>query len=190
MNVNCFVSINIICKNQEVNNIINENGVPIIFYWDGKSDINNDIVNNEKFTDIIKTYLLNPNTYDKSYLSLVYINDTTNQTFNTVKKIPIQTLYKLNDTYDFCLLYLKDIFIELYKLVLKEDYKIDDDPENIDIGKIIKEIYLKIKSSNNDKISDNVLTHYILSKLNENTSLSSENKNYLINKISEIVRES
>ena len=183
----CFISINIISKHGEVNNILNAGGVPIIFYWDGESDMINDITSNENFNNIIKTYVLNKDMYDKTYLSMIYINGND---FNNTKKIQIQSLYKLDDSSEFALTYIKDIIFELYKFVFKKEYILNDDIENIDIENIIKEIFLKIKEENKDKISDDIIIHYILSKLNKYTNLNTENKQYLIDKLKNIVKES
>lgn len=189
MAANCFIAINIISKNLDVNNILNPGGIPIIFYWDGVSDIIDDIISNDNFNDIINTYILNPNQYDKSFINMIYINDTENDTYNTSKRIPIQDLYKLNDSHEFYLSYLKTSILNLYKRIFKEEYKFDDDIENIDIKNDINKIFNKIKEENPD-ILDNTIFYYILNDINENTKLNFENKRFLINKLKEIVKKS
>ena len=46
---NC-VAINIIADNK----ILNKNGVPILFYWDGKSNVIDEIKGQKVFMDFIK----------------------------------------------------------------------------------------------------------------------------------------
>ena len=187
----CFVAINIVSSELEnVNILLNDNnGFPIIFYWNGIDDIFDKISKDEKFLNIINNYVFNYDTYDKTFLKLSFIN-TGNENIYNQKEVSIQELYSLeNLNKDFMYMYLQNIVTDLYEKFFKEKYIISD-IEDLTSKDIIKDIFYKIENNDKREIVQSTIINYIRNKLNENTKLTKENKEYLINSLEDIIRES
>jgi len=187
----CFVAINIVSSELEnVNVLLNDNnGFPIIFYWNGIDDIFDKISKDEKFLNIINNYVFNYDTYDKTFLKLSFIN-TGNENIYNQKEVSIQELYSLeNLNKDFMFMYLQNIVTDLYEKFFKEKYIISD-IEDLTSKDIIKDIFYKIENNDKREILQSTIINYIRNKLNENTKLTKENKEYLINSLEDIIRES
>lgn len=187
----CFVAINIVSSELEnVNVLLNDNnGFPIIFYWNGIDDIFDKISKDEKFLNIINNYVFNYDTYDKTFLKLSFIN-TDNENIYNQKEVSIQELYSLeNLNKDFMYMYLQNIVTDLYEKFFKEKYIISD-IEDLTSKDIIKDIFYKIENNDKREILQSTIINYIRNKLNENTKLTKENKEYLINILEDIIRES
>lgn len=187
----CFVAINIVSSELEnVNVLLNDNnGFPIIFYWNGIDDIFDKISKDEKFLNIINNYVFNYDTYDKTFLKLSFIN-TGNENIYNQKEVSIQELYSLeNLNKDFMYMYLQNIVTDLYEKFFKEKYIISD-IEDLTSKDIIKDIFYKIENNDKREILQSTIINYIRNKLNENTKLTKENKEYLINSLEDIIRES
>lgn len=187
----CFVAINIVSSELEnVNVLLNDNnGFPIIFYWNGIDDIFDKISKDEKFLNIINNYVFNYDTYDKTFLKLSFIN-TSNENIYNQKEVSIQELYSLeNLNKDFMYMYLQNIVTDLYEKFFKEKYIISD-IEDLTSKDIIKDIFYKIENNDKREILQSTIINYIRNKLNENTKLTKENKEYLINSLEDIIRES
>jgi hypothetical protein len=187
----CFVAINIVSSELEnVNVLLNDNnGFPIIFYWNGIDDIFDKISKDEKFLNIINNYVFNYDTYDKTFLKLAFIN-TENENIYNQKEVSIQELYSLESlNKDFMFMYLQNIVTDLYEKFFKEKYIISD-IEDLTSKDIIKDIIHKIENNDKREILQSTIINYIRNKLNENTKLTKENKEYLINSLEDIIRES
>lgn len=187
----CFVAINIVSSELEnVNVLLNDNnGFPIIFYWNGIDDIFDKISKDEKFLNIINNYVFNYDTYDKTFLKLSFIN-TGNENIYNQKEVSIQELYSLeNLNKDFMFMYLQNIVTDLYEKFFKEKYIISN-IEDLTSKDIIKDIFYKIENNDKREILQSTIINYIRNKLNENTKLTKENKEYLINSLEDIIRES
>ena len=187
----CFVAINIVSSELEnVNILLNDNnGFPIIFYWNGIDDIFDKISKDEKFLNIINNYVFNYDTYDKTFLKLSFIN-TGNENIYNQKEVSIQELYSLeNLNKDFMYMYLQNIVTDLYEKFFKEKYIISN-IEDLTSKDIIKDIFYKIENNDKREILQSTIINYIRNKLNENTKLTKENKEYLINSLEDIIRES
>lgn len=171
-----FVAINII-KNG--NFLLNDGGYPIIFYWDGESDIIKDIKGNEKFKNLIKENCLTDKyNYTGSYVKFLYLNNIEEVKYVT-KDIPVQSLYPLYEVESqFWLDYIFDILVKLYKGVYKKDFLSYNTETNKSM--LIPYLYKEIKSCTNKEILDQTITNYILNQLIEDKTLSKENIDYII----------
>lgn len=186
MNKESFIAINIVIKNNIDNNIINE--FPIIFYWDGESEIVDDFFENNNFRSIIgKT--LNFDFYDKSYIKLTYVNvdndELKEKTFAVQELFPFEKLDIISGNFKFD--YLEQTFRLLYSRVLKEGYK----NENLKESQIIiKDLYEQIKNGVAKPVSKETIVNYIREQLLEKTKLNKQNIDHLINILNYIVTES
>ena len=171
-----FVAINII-KNENL--LLNDGGYPIIFYWDGESDIIEDIKSNENFKRLIKENCLTDKyEYIGSYVKLLYLNNIEEVKYVT-KDISVQFLYPLYDVENqFWLDYIFDILVNLYKEVYKKDFLSYNTETNKSM--LIPYLYKEIKACTNKEISDQTITNYILNQLIEDKTLSKENIDYII----------
>lgn len=183
----CFVAINIVSR---LNTIENTNSWPIIFYWDGESDVIADMKADEKFMNLINSKCLNESEYDHAKISMIYINNISELQYKTVE-IPIQEFIPL-ETIDllFPYKYVIPIFEDLYEKVYHETYPLLSDDSYEQIKETIQNIYTLIKNGINRPIQETTVINYIASTLGEQTKLSTENRKFLTNKISEIIKES
>jgi hypothetical protein len=87
-----LAAINVICEEK----VVNTNGVPLLFYWNGETDILEDIRKSEDFKQwLADEFILEDlNKYLKSYISFFYYksNDEDYQEL----KIPMQELYSMD----------------------------------------------------------------------------------------------
>ena len=171
-----FVAINVIVNET---NILNNGGYPIIFYWDGESDIIEDIRTNVNFNKLIEeNCLTDKEIYINSYIKLLYLNNIKEVKYVT-QDIPVQSLYLLQDIKnEFWLDYIFDILVELYKDVYKKDFLSYNTETNKSM--LIPYLYKEIKAYTGREISDKTITNYILHRLTEDKQLSKENIDYII----------
>ena len=183
----CFVAINIVSSN---NTIENTNSYPIIFYWDGESDVVADMKSDEKFMTLIQDNCLNETEYDGSKISMIYINNIKELQYKTTE-IAIQDFVSL-DTVDslFPFRYVTPIIEELYEKVYHESYPILANDSYEHIKESIIDMFKLIKDGVKRNIQNETIVNYIASELIERTKLSPNNRKTLINKISEIIKES
>ena len=83
---NC-VAINIIADNK----ILNKNGVPILFYWDGKSNVIDEIKGQKVFMDFIKSKTLTVENY--AYSAMTYFCFTEDENNNWEEKYNEKVIY-------------------------------------------------------------------------------------------------
>ena len=74
------------------------------------------------------------------------------------------------------------IFKEQYSERILREEQSDENP--------IKDIYNIVKENSKKEISKVTFINYVLSKLNDTTKLTLENKNFLIETLKNIIRES
>ena len=185
-----FVAINIIT---DKNQLLNVGDFPIIFYWDGESDILNDMKNNEVFRNIIFTECLKDiNSYTSSRIALLYLNNV-KETSYEAKHIEIQNLYTLSNIASFKSVwdnYVFGILRELYKEVYKKEFIVETQDNAFETKLLlIPYLYKEIRACTNKELSNNTITNYILMKLTEDKILSKENINYIINYLKENIKE-
>lgn len=182
----CFVAINIVSSN---NTIENPNSWPIIFYWDGESDIISDMKANENFMTLIHDNCLNETEYDAAKISIIYINNIKELQYKT-EELLIQDFIPF-DVIDsaFPFIYVTNILYDLYEKVYHESYPIlNNDYEHI--NESIVDMFKMIKEGVKRPVQNETIINYVSSQLIEQTKLSPQNRKYLIEKITEIIKES
>lgn len=188
MELDNFVAINIIVKDKEnFSKIVNE--YPIIFYWNGESDMVEDFITDESFTVLVQK-VYQTGLYENAFIRIEFVNGKDlkyNETSYAVQDLfPLE---KITDiiTGNFKFNYIKDIFLSLYKIALKEEYKSEYPLES---QVIIKDLYDRIKNGITKPVSKETIVNYIREQLIEKTYLSKENINYLISLLEYIIKES
>lgn len=187
MAVDTFIAININCDNHKINS---NDGIPIIFYWDGKSDMREDFKNDPSFIDKVYDGCFNRDAYDCSYLSLVYVDNNVKDHKFKVDKINIQDLFPFENIWgylnvDFIYQYPNEILKDLYYKIYKEEYKTE---YNINSLEYLKDIFSKIMEYEKSPSVDTIL-NYIITQLDDKTNLMSKNKQWLIRKTKELIEE-
>jgi len=182
--VECFVAINVTYNDI----LLNDSVYPIIFYWDGESDILNDIKSNENFLKMIERKCFNIESYSDSYINLSYINNESENIYSE-KQFQIEDVFPFEEiNNDFMYGYVTEILFDLYKKVFKEEYN-RNDLDDLNLNFEIKDIFNKIKEHVNKPISNETIINYIRSKMNDIYKLKQKNKDWLIEKIQNIIEE-
>ena len=183
--VSTFIAMNIVC---DEHNIDSNGGLPIIFYWDGKSDMKEDFKNDISFIDMVYDSCFEYDIYENSYLALVYVDNNVKEHKFKTEKIEIQKLFTFEYISgflksNFIYTYVNDILKDLYYKIYKTDFTeyVEDSKE------CLKNMFDKIMEYEKSPSVDTIL-NYILTKLNE-TNLSEENKRWLIKTTKEIIEE-
>ena len=188
MEIENFVAINIIVKNKEdFSKVINE--YPIIFYWDGESDMIDDFITDENFVTLVQK-VYQKELYENAFIKIEFVNGKDlNYHENSYAIQDLFPLEKITDIIigNFKFDYIKDIFLSLYKIALKEEYKSEYPLES---QVIIKDLYDRIKNGITKPVTKETIINYIREQLIEKTYLSKENINYLISLLEYIIKES
>ena len=182
---NC-VAINIIADNK----ILNKNGVPILFYWDGKSNVIDEIKGQKVFMDFIKSKTLTVENY--AYSAMTYFCFTEDENNNWEEKynekvIYMQDLFPLSEQSDdeLAMSYVLNINIDLYNKVFASEYKKVSSSNKANV----KGIYDNIKSKYGTRVTPVTYVEYIRSELVKNYGkLSKENLNYIIDKLKKTIK--
>ena len=182
--INCFVAINLSINDK----LLNDNKFPIVFYWDGQSDIVKDIKNNGNFMNMITSNCFNIHSYSDAKLYLTYINDDKfdEKVMDIEEMFPFEEI--TTDT-NFMLGYICDILLELYGKVFKNDYP-RNDLDLIDFKYEIKDMTKRIQDYYiNKSVTSDTIINYVYSQMNEKDKLIQKNKDYLIKTMKNIIEE-
>lgn len=185
-----LVAINIIKNGYE---LLNPSSVPILLYWNDKENktIQEEIFNNKTSYDYIINKCCNIENYTYSGLSFFYFKDVNDDAIEDYIEysIDIQTLFNLSSLHDEDNIFYKDyinkIFNYLYNCSYKEDYNISSNPLLWEDN--IIDIYKKIQHKYPNKISKNTVINYIRSELLQTYNLNTDNTNWIINKVINIL---
>lgn len=195
-----FASINIIHSKDGVINNLNHNFIsnsyPIIFYWNGEDDCIDTILSSENFKEKLKKMICTYSLYDNTSLYIVFVSDDENFKESVISLQDIIPLKELDEDQNFYFLYFINTLKELYKNVYKVNYDDVNKPDEFlehyiepSYEDIVKDIYDKIISGVKRDLQKETITNYIRKILTENTSLNTENINFIILKIEEITKE-
>lgn len=185
--VDSLVAINIISNDK----LINKNGTPLLFYWDGKQDINEALHSDKSFLDYLYHTVLNKDNFTNSIFSFFqYYIENENEHYKE-DKIIVQDFIKFKDMDDnkvsFYKDYLLDHFLYLYKSAYHEEY--DQDISIIGIDDSILNIYDKIQEKYPKKVIKTTVVNYIRSELMKTDNLNIENTDWIIFKLENLLNE-
>lgn len=184
-----LVAINILVND---NTILNKNGVPLLFYWDGNSDtLINDIYNNDDFKLLIYNSIINVKNYANTKLALFYFTYDNNEEKYNEEISNVQNVLKLSllddDTRMFYKNYLWKHFAFLYNSAYHEDY--DKEISLFDIDDCILDVYDKIQEKFPKRVIKSTVINYIRSELQLKDNLSLENTDWIINQLEKLLTE-
>lgn len=162
-----FVAINII----DADKIINKNGIPIIYDWNGVDNLIDNIKESSEFMNYIYKLIESEELkYETGKLCVFYYKDNA----------PSQYIEDIQHLYDIDKLHIENRYNEQFYNILNEVYKKAFGKEydgNPDISYIAQELLDKYKT----KMSIKSIGNFLCS--NFDTSLSTENINVLYNYI-------
>ena len=184
-----LVAINILVND---NTILNKNGVPLLFYWDGNSDaLINDIYNNEDFKSLIYNSVINVKNYANTKLALFYFTYENEEEKYHEEISNIQNVLKLalldDDTRMFYKMYLWNHFKFLYESAYHEKYA--DDVSLFDMDECILDIYDKIQNKYPKRVIKSTVINYIRGELQKTDNLSMENTDWIIAQLETLLTE-
>ena len=179
-----LISINFIKTNNKNNSIcLNPDNYPIIFYWDGTMTIFDALVEDLGFINLLKSQYCTVDNYSNINL---YMNE-----FDIEEESYSQEILELQSKLPLSLdilqylayKYIETILLDLYKISIKEEYKllVESDIDNI------VNIYTILKDRYKERINPETLKNYILSQLQQKYQLNQTNCDYVIKIYSDII---
>lgn len=185
--VDSLVAINIISNEK----LINKNGTPLLFYWDGKQDINEALSSDKTFLDYLNHTVINKDNFTNSYFSFFQYYIENNEEHYKEDKIIIQDFIKFENMNDekvsFYKEYLLNHFLYLYKSAYHEEY--NQDISIIGIDDSILDIYDKIQEKYPKRVIKTTVINYIRSELMKTDNLNIENTDWIISKLENLLNE-
>lgn len=183
-----LVAINIISDDK----IINKNGIPLLFYWDGKQDIYEALKSGSDFNDYLMHTVINKDKYTNAYFSFFkYYLDENNTENYSEDKINIQDFLKLKDlsleNNMFYKEYLLHHFLYLYDSAYHQDY--NEDISIMGIDDAILDIYDKMQEKYPKRVIKSTVINYIRSELIKTDNLSIENSDWIIYQLENLLNE-
>lgn len=182
MNNGGIVALNIFVKDE----IINDGGIPILFYWNFENDLIEELKENEALQSFIRKNIKAKDFGDTSISGIYFNNNFTKESNDDEYKTfasSLQNMYNI-ETFDYDLDILHEIFTALYLKSFKQTYN-----DNLTKDDSILDIIRKLKEKYPSRISYTVLRNYILSQLRDLYNLSEENKTTIITKFDSLTKK-
>ena len=185
---NSLVAINILNDSY----LINDRGVPFLFYWDGELDIDKALLNSDVLKEYLYEKVINKESYTSSKLAMFYFKyDENNNEVYTEKQLPLQSFLKLYDIKEdkqmFYKEYLWEHFQFLYDSAYHESY--DKTVSLFDIDDAILDVYDKIQEKYPKRVIKSTVINYIRGELQNNNNLSMDNTNWIIAQLEKLLTE-
>ena len=183
-----LVAINIIQNVDNQNILLQQNTVPMLFYWNGEGTIQDSLVKDKNFVNRIIELCVNSDKYTSSSISYFYFTYDENDSEKYQEaNYNIQDLFSLEFLdneyhYDYSIIaksYLYKIFQSLYKQSMKKDFESDDD-FLFDNAQSIKHMYDDIQNKYKQKFIKESCLNYVRSELMKVYQLSNKNSNMII----------
>ena len=183
-----LVALNVIVDDK----IINKNGIPILFYWDGTTNLLiKDIYKDPSFKSLLYNTVINYECYAKAKLAYFYFIYENNEEKYAEDFSNIQNEMKLADLNEdsrmFYKMYLWNHFKFLYESAYHENYS--KDVSLFDIDDCILDIYDKIQKKYPKRVIKSTVVNYIRGELQKTDNLSMENTNWIIFQLENLLNE-
>lgn len=179
-----LVAINIYSK--ESNKLYNKSLVPLLFYWNGNGELIETILKDNKIVNEYLNTIFDYEEFLKIKMSYFYfkINDNDEEEYidNTIL---ISNYINLKDFNSDQIIYSLSIpyFYELYEKAIGNKYE----KVNVFNKEIILDIYKQIKEKYQEKLYKKTFVNYIRSRLIDQKNISSDNINFIIKQINQIL---
>lgn len=184
-----LVALNIVSEN---NILLNNTNVPILYYWDGESNIKDSIIIDDEFKNYIISKVINIDYYSNSkihYFYFKYDNDN-NESYNEETLI-IQDLFKLSDLPDNNRIFYKEYLLNHFKFLYESAYHetYSEDISIIGIDDAILDIYDKIQEKYPKRVIKSTVVNYIRSELQKKDELTMNNTDWIILQLENLLNE-
>ena len=171
--------------------LLNKTDVPILFYWDGESDVMESILTDPGFNSLLKDTVMNPKAYPNAKISIFYFTYDGQKEQYDEGTYYIQNLIKLSamdeETRSFYKMYLYNHFMYLYDCAYHEQYDKSYDLFNVDEN--ILDIYDKIQKNYPKRVIKATVLNYIRGELQAKDGLNTENCNWIIYELEKLLEE-
>lgn len=183
-----LVALNVIVNDK----IINKNGVPILFYWNGESSsLIHNIYEDESFKSLLYNSVINYENYANAKLAFFYFKYEDDTEKYVEEFSIIQNEMKLSDldeeTRMFYKMYLWNHFNFLYESAYHEKYA--DDISLFDMDGCILDIYDKIQNKYPKRVIKSTVINYIRGELQKTDNLSMKNTDWIIYQLETLLIE-
>lgn len=183
---NC-VAINILKKTDDGSVVMNKRGMPILFYWDGETDVLEDMQSKDEFVSLLKN-IINITNYTSISIAYLYFMEDADNEFEEVyndKVIDLQDWMPFSKLeHEFAYSYIKNIMFDLYKKVFGNEYEKSNKDS---LETVYVYMYTAIKEKYAQRITKITFIEYIRTEIVKmNTGLSKTNIDWLFNRLNEI----
>lgn len=183
---NC-VAINILKKTDDGSVVMNKHGMPILFYWDGETDVLEDMQSKDEFVSLLKN-IINITNYTNISIAYLYFMEDADNEFEEVyndKVIDLQDWMPFSKLeHEFAYSYIKNIMFDLYKKVFGNEYEKSNKDS---LETVYVYMYTAIKEKYAQRITKITFIEYIRTEIVKmNTGLSKTNIDWLFNRLNEI----
>ena len=186
-----LVAINILNNDVLLNNkLVNNNSyAPILYYWNGETDIVKDLQSSESLCKKCSSLFDNPEQYLTISLSLFYFkyDENNEEQYEDVCKQIQDIIYLENfESDEIVNHFILKHFCYLYKTSIKEEYEYIEHKN--EIYNIIN-IYNKLKNKFKTRVSTETIINWVRSVLLEKDNFNAKNTNYIIDKLTKILKD-
>lgn len=170
----------------QIDKLLNSSTVPFLFYWNGEDNIDTALVNDENFLSFVKEKCMNINSYTSCKLSYFYFKYVDNKEEYNQQIVDLQDVFTIQLNEAFMLEYLITIFKKMHVDFLKVKYSSDI---MFDTSDIIIEIYNTIQEKFPSRFVKESVVNYVRSELKKKYSLNSQNTNFVIDYLENIIKD-
>ena len=168
--------------------LLNKTSVPLLYYWNGVSDVEDDLRNDETLCEYCNTLFINPEKYLDVLISYFYFtySDDESENYNESTKDfqDIVYLEKFNSLH-IVRHYILQHFLNLYKTSMKEEYN----GEVTNVNDTIIDIYNTLKNKFKTRISKTTIINWVRSVLLDTNHFNSNNCDYIIKELKIILKD-
>ena len=172
-----LISINIITTD---NLLLNQTKYPILYYYNDSIDLINSLLNDIEFSSYLDNTCINTKYY--SITKICYFIYNIESEVYTQEEKNIQDIIPIQNKSQIAFQYLLEIFSNLYKISMKKEFVSTDD---IIIN--IANIYQELKKKYNQRVSIETIKKYIQGELQNTYHLNSNNVQYILSKLEDII---
>lgn len=173
------------------NKLLNKSEVPVLFYWNGTSNVIESIFSDNNFYSFLKNTVFNSDIYNIAKIALFYFKYEEGEIYNEAiyniqDLAPLSSLEETDRS--FYKQYLWTHFEYLYESAYHQKY--DEESVSIfDIDEYILDIYDKIQSKYPKRVIKSTVINYIRGELQNKDGLSTQNTDWIIAQLENLLNE-
>lgn len=169
--------------------LLNKTNVPLLYYWNGQTDVISDLQNDKQLAEYCELLFINPEKYLDVLVSYFYFtydeNGGENYNDNIMQFQDIVYLENFNSAH-IVKHYILQHFLNLYKTSIKSDYS-DDNNEATSVNETIIDIYNILKNRFKTRISKPTIINWVRSVLLDTNHFNTRNSDFIIKTLEQIL---